>query len=129
MFGGKDAALKALRGANYSYQDLEQATKDPNTGAISAVGAAINSATKPPSVYINNYGPFRNTTVLVRTSSRVESHTFDFGTGLRGAQFGALLLLHELGHLVGIFGPDAKNSQLNRSYTQQVQDACFPKKK
>ena len=85
MFGGRDAALKALNGARYSYQDLDHATKDPNTGTVSAVGAAANSATNPPSVYINNYGPFRNTTVLVRTSSRVESYTFYFGTQLRGA--------------------------------------------
>lgn len=54
--------------------------------------------------------------------------TVDFGTGLSGAQFGSLLLLHELGHLTGVFKPDAGNGQLNRSYTQQVQDACFKKK-
>ncbi|MBI3427145.1 MAG: hypothetical protein HY011_29805 [Acidobacteria bacterium] len=128
LFGGKDAALGALYGARYSYQDLSQATQDPNTGAVSAVGAATYRNTNPPAVYINNYGPFRNTSVLVRGSSGVKSHTFDFGTGLRGAQFGALLLLHELGHLVGIFGSDAGDSKLNRGYTQQVQDACFPKK-
>ena len=117
--------MKALYGASYSYQDLDHATKDPATGAVNAVGAATNSATKPSSVYINNYGPFRNTTVLVGT----ESHTFDFGTKLRGANFGALLLLHELGHLVGIFGPDAKDPRKNLGYTQQVLEACFPKKK
>jgi hypothetical protein len=51
--------------------------------------------------------------------------TLDFGTGLRGAGFDALLLLHELGHQVGVFGSDVDNPKLNRSYTQQVLDACF----
>ncbi|MCP9496801.1 MAG: hypothetical protein MSG64_20380 [Pyrinomonadaceae bacterium MAG19_C2-C3] len=51
--------------------------------------------------------------------------TLDFGTGLRGADFGALLLLHELGHAVGIFGPDAGNQKLNKKYTDQVIKNCF----
>ncbi len=49
----------------------------------------------------------------------------DMGTGLSGTKFGALLLLHELGHQVGIFGKDAGNEKVNRGYTQQVLDACF----
>jgi hypothetical protein len=126
LFGGKDAAYRALFGANYRYADLKPATKNPDTGAISATGAATFTNTRPQSVSINNYGPFRNTSVLVSTSGGTQSHTFDFGTHLRGAQFGALLLLHELGHLTGIFGPDANDAKKNREYTQRVQDACFP---
>jgi len=40
-----------------------------------------------------------------------------------------LLLLHELGHLVGVFGPDAgpKNQALNQSYTDKVLKDCFGK--
>jgi hypothetical protein len=128
LFGGKEAALKALLGANYSYRDLGTAKYDADTQAVKVIGAATISSTNPPEVCINSSGPFRNTTLLVVTSSGVQSRTVDFGTGLRGAQFGALLLLHELGHLTGIFKPDAGNDQLNRSYTQQVQDAYFKKK-
>lgn len=51
--------------------------------------------------------------------------TLDFRSGLRGASFGALILLHELGHQLEIFGPDKDKPDLNRKYTQQVLDACF----
>jgi len=53
---------------------------------------------------------------------------YDFGTGLTGASWDALLLLHELGHETGVFGsdagPDANPSQ-NRTNTQSVLDHCF----
>lgn len=120
--------MKALYGASYSYRDLGNRTYDNDTQTVKVVGAATYTNTNPQSVYINTYGPFRNTTQLVTTPSGVKSMTVDFGTGFSGAQFGSLLLLHELGHLTGVFKPDAGNDQLNRSYTQQVQDACFKKK-
>ena len=129
LFGGKEAALKALFGATYSYRDLGAAKYDPETQAVSVIGAATESKTNPPSVYINSSGPFRNTSILVFTSSGAQHRTLDFETGLRGAQFGALLLLHELGHLTGVFKADAHDAKLNREYTQKVQDACFAKKK
>ncbi len=50
---------------------------------------------------------------------------FDFNSGLTGAKFGALLLLHELGHQTGIFGSDAGNQELNQQYTDRVRKACF----
>jgi hypothetical protein len=125
LFGGKEAAYKALFGARYGYRNLGGPKYNSNTGGATAVGAATFSNTRPQSVDINTYGPFRNTTLLVSTPSGVQSMTVDFGTRLTGKQFAALLLLHELGHLVGIFGPDAGNDALNRQYTQQVQNACF----
>jgi hypothetical protein len=127
LFGGKDAALKALYGASYSYRDLGVPIYNPDTQTVKVTGAATLSNTNPPSVYLNTNGPFSNTTLLVMTPSGVQSKTVDFKTGMRGAEFGALLLLHELGHLVGIFKADASNAELNRQYTQQVQDACFKK--
>lgn len=33
--------------------------------------------------------------------------TFDFGSGLSSPDLDSLILLHELGHQVNIFGPDA----------------------
>jgi len=51
--------------------------------------------------------------------------TLDFNSGLTGARFGALLLLHELGHQTELFGADAGNPSLNREYTDRVLRACF----
>lgn len=50
---------------------------------------------------------------------------FDFGTGLTGADWGSLLLLHEVGHLTGVFGLDSSEATLNRNHTQAVLDNCF----
>jgi len=49
----------------------------------------------------------------------------DFHSGLRGASFDALILLHELEHQLGVFESDKDKPDLNRKYTQQVLDACF----
>jgi hypothetical protein len=127
LFGGKEKALAALRAARFSYQNLGAARVNPDD-SINVVGAATATNTNPPSVYINSYGPFKNQTILVITPSGVKSQTFDFGSGLRGNDFRALILLHELGHLVGIFGPDANNQALNQEYTNRVKAACFGKK-
>jgi hypothetical protein len=115
-------------GAHYYYRDLGNRKYDGDSRTVKVVGAATFSNTNPASVYINTFGPFRNTSLLVMTPSGAKTMTVDFGTGLGGSKFGALLLLHELGHLTGVFKADAGNDQLNRSYTQQVQDACFKKK-
>src|SRR5262249_42041819 len=125
LFGGLNAAQTALYGAKYGYTDLGTPKYDPDTGKVKVTGAATNNAVNPPSVYINKYGPFRNTTLNVITPGGVKSPTVDYGTGLRGAHFGALILLHELGHLTKVFQPDAGNEQLNNSYTDQVLKACF----
>jgi RHS repeat-associated protein len=125
LFGGLNAAQTALYGAKYSYADLGAPKYDSDTGKTKVTGAATNNALTPPSVYINKYGPFRNTTLNVITPGGIKSPTMDHGTGLRGAQFGALILLHELGHLTKVFQPDANNEQLNQSYTDQVLKACF----
>jgi hypothetical protein len=129
LFGGKSAALTALYGANYGYAKLGAPTYDPNSGKVEVTGAATIDTLTPPRVYINTSGPFRNTNMLVLTPSGVQSKTVDFGTGLRGAQFGALILLHELGHLTKVFQPDASNSQFNQSQTDQVLKACFKETK
>lgn len=93
---------------------------DPNTGEVSVVGAQTNS---PTSVFINDKGPFFNNQMFVPGKSGLQN--LDLNSGLRGAQFGALLLLHEPGHQTEIFGSDAGNQKLNREYTRRVQKACF----
>lgn len=119
LFGGKEKALATINGAEYRFLSLGAAKLDSNTGDVRVIGAATNSAT---SVFVNTQGPFLNQNMFVPGAGL---KTLDFGTGLRGASFDALLLLHELGHQVGIFGSDANDPKLNRSYTQQVLDACF----
>ena len=121
---GKSAADLVNMLENTEYRVLTLAsggpTVDTNTGDVNVVGAQINSST---SVFINDKGPFFNPVMFVPGKSGPQ--TLDFNSGLRGSQFGALLLLHELGHQTGIFGSDAGNSKLNREYTRRVQKACF----
>jgi RHS repeat-associated protein len=122
LFGGKDAALATLRATEYRVLPLATGGPkvDPNTGGVSVIGAQTNS---PTSVFINSKGPFFNNMMFVPGKSDLQ--TLDFGSGLRDAAFGALLLLHELGHQVGRFGADANDQKLNREHTQRVQKACF----
>jgi hypothetical protein len=116
------------------YRFLEMGKPHLNDkGIVTVTGAATHAEGKPPaSVFINSQGPFFTQTMYVMGKSGFQ--TVDMGTNRRGDDFAALLLLHELGHIVGRFGPDAgpNDSELNRSYTQLVLDNCFkkdPKKK
>jgi RHS repeat-associated protein len=123
LFGKSAADLISIL-ENTEYRVLPLASGgpkyDPSTGKVSVEGAQTNS---PTSVFINSKGPFFNNQMFVPGKSGLQ--VLDFGSGLRGTQFGALLLLHELGHQTGIFGSDAGNYNLNRQYTRQVQNACF----
>jgi hypothetical protein len=92
-------------------------------GRVGVVGACTHADTRPPSVFINLQGPFLSQLMYVPGKNGLQ--TLDFNSNLRGADFGALLLLHELGHMVGKFGPDANDYQLNLSYTQEVLKNCF----
>jgi hypothetical protein len=50
----------------------------------------------------------------------------DMSHGMRDDDFRALLILHELGHLTGQFGPDTgSTANLNPIYTDSVKKACF----
>ncbi|HEU4386304.1 MAG TPA: hypothetical protein VFV34_00805, partial [Blastocatellia bacterium] len=119
LFGGKDKAINALQNASYSYQNLGMGKVDQD-GRLHVTGAATFGNT----VFINTFGPFRNPTILVQTVSGVRPQTANQGLN-NPVDVGALILLHELGHLLGIFKPDANNSELNQAQTQQVIDACF----
>jgi hypothetical protein len=123
LFGGKAKAFAALANTQFSYEPLGMAT-DENGGSL-----VTGAQTRGNTVTINTQGPFRQTTIPVRLpDGRIEFRTVDFNSGISsGAQFGSLLLLHELGHRTGVFLPDAgvENRELNRRQTQQVLDACF----
>ena len=121
LFGGIDNAQRILSGTEYRFVDLGGPRQNPD-GTFSVFGAqTIDDA----HVQVNSSGPFMNQNLLVITPSGPQSRTFDFGTGLRDADFQALLILHELGHQSGVFQDDRGDSELNRRQTQQVLDACF----
>jgi hypothetical protein len=123
LFGRSTTDLIAmLQGTEYRYLTLPSGGPKLNrdTGAASVVGAGTNS---PTSVFINDKGPFFNNRMFVPGKSGLT--TFDFGSRLIGAAFGALLLLHELGHQADVFGPDAGDDKLNREHTRRVQKSCF----
>jgi RHS repeat-associated protein len=89
-------------------------------------GAATNG---PTSVFINSDGAYFNQNVYgVSRDPSAPFYYADFGTGLTGAAFRALILLHELGHQTGKIGPDAGRGiapGTNRGNTQRILDNCF----
>jgi hypothetical protein len=119
LYGAEGEGERQFRAVEYRYEKMGRPTLN-SEGLPRVVGASTHAGT-PASVFINSEGPFIQQNVYVNGRFQI----LDFETGLRGADFGGLLLLHELGHVVGIFGPDAKDSKLNRSYTQQVIDHCY----
>jgi hypothetical protein len=120
-FYGEGGQAK-FESVDYRFMSLGQPHLN-DQGIVTVVGAATFADASPIMVIVNSDGPFMNQIMIVPGTSGFQ--TVDMGTHLRGADFGALLLLHELGHVVGKFGPDAGNSELNRSYTAQVQKHCF----
>jgi hypothetical protein len=121
-FYGEGGAAK-FEGSEYRFLDMGKPHLN-DKGVVTVVGAATYAEGKPPaSVMVNAQGPFLTQSMYVIGKSGFQ--TVDMGTNLRGADFGALLLLHELGHVVGKFGPDAHDSDLNRSYTESVLKNCF----
>jgi hypothetical protein len=120
-FYGEGAAAK-FEGAEYRFVPMG-APRLNDEDVPTVVGAATYADPPPASVMINSQGPFLKQTMIVNGATGFQK--VDMGTNLRGADFGALLLLHELGHVVGKFGPDAHDSALNRSYTESVLKNCF----
>jgi RHS repeat-associated protein len=106
--------------SNTEYRILPTQAPTWTGNSVSVVGAHTNS---PFSVFINSHGPLFNQTVT--NPANGASTILDLGTGLRGHAFGALLLLHELGHQLRMFGADAGDPMRNRNFTQQVLDNCF----
>jgi RHS repeat-associated protein len=102
LFLGK--GLSTLNATIYSIYDLHA----PNIGA-----ETFDSST----VFINRGGPFFS---YNDTSKKIMAQHH-----LSLVDFRAALLLHELGHQVGQFGPDVNRPSTNWSYTMMVLNACF----
>jgi RHS repeat-associated protein len=111
--------LDILEATSYRALPLGPPSRNSN-GTYSVTGAATISI---DNVFVNTQGPFFNIRQAVPGGGTL---TFDLGTGLNQTEFAAFQLLHELGHQVGIFLPDAGDSELNRRNSQAVLDACFP---
>ncbi|MFI5360398.1 MAG: hypothetical protein ACHQ49_00390 [Elusimicrobiota bacterium] len=119
FYGAPGEGERRFRAVAYKYEPLGRPTFD-ESGNPMVVGAATIAGT-PVQVFMNSEGPFVNQNVWAHGRWTA----LDFETNLRGADFGGLLLLHELGHVVGKFGPDADDSKLNRSYTDAVIKNCY----
>ncbi|NOT61847.1 MAG: hypothetical protein HOP19_16660 [Acidobacteria bacterium] len=121
LFGGQEAAIATLQNTEYRVLTLPGGGPklDPKTGNYSVTGAQTNG---PNSVFINDKGPFFDQRLPLPEGG---FKIIDMGTGRRGRDFGALLLLHELGHQTGVFLSDSGDSKLNRSQTDKVLKACF----
>jgi hypothetical protein len=117
LYGGDAAAFETLHDTSYRFVPMGAPQPDSRTGEISVRGAATSGR----NVFINSQGPFLNQNIFVPGHGLM---LFDNGTGLRGPDFGSMLL-HELGHGTHVFGPDVDNAVLNASYTRQVLKSCF----
>jgi hypothetical protein len=111
--------MGVLSATSYRVIDLGPPKKN-EAGTYGQTGAATVG---PTDVFINSSGFFFDQNIY-----NPETQNFgyyDLGTGLKGFDWAALLLLHELGHQTKVFEPDADNSKLNTSQTQRILDNCF----
>jgi RHS repeat-associated protein len=119
LFGGWPVASEAFQSASWRFAPLGGPSNA--SGSWTVKGAAtIPLGYMKAIVYINTQGPFVNQTLLTSAGPQ-----FFGNSSMSSTDFDALLLLHELGHVVGKFGADASNSTLNQQYTAQVMAACF----
>ena len=123
LFGGLQNALNTLNSATYRlFNDPIKTTYKDGKFVPSVTGAMTASGN---TVFINLAGPFFNGPDLKISGNR--SFKADFGTGLKGTDLAALLLLHELGHEIGKWGSDAGvgDKDKNLEHTMAAYKACF----
>lgn len=96
------------------------------SGDSGATGAFTVAPAPYRRVYLLRQGPFFNQQLMVQKPGGTSATAFfDEGTGMRGKEFRALLLLHELGHVTGKFGPDSAVPGASAKNTQAVLRNCF----
>jgi len=106
FYSGGDP-VQTLQSATWGFQHLGRPSIDSN-GTIHSIGAATYTGT-PGTVWINYDGPFINPSHMLVIGG-TGSPFRDMSHGMRDDDFRALLILHELGHLTGQFGPDTGNT-------------------
>jgi RHS repeat-associated protein len=125
IYGGWNAAVAGLGNANWRFTGYTRPSIDAQ-GNVSAIGAYVTHGGGGATVSINSNGPFVNMNMMVLGNSGVTVRRVDNGYhALNQTEFRGLLMLHELGHVVGVFGSDASNPTLNKSYSDTVYKACF----
>jgi hypothetical protein len=112
VFGPTAAA--ALMSANYRLINLGEPKLLPN-GKLQVISAITMRQHRL--IIINKDGPFMTPSLAVRG--------LKFNRGLKDLEFRALLLLHELGHLINRFDADVDDPERNRLYTDLVLKNCF----
>ncbi|MEW6737586.1 MAG: hypothetical protein AB1489_40265 [Acidobacteriota bacterium] len=108
----------ALRNAKFQFSPLRRSNGEP------APEVAAFTRTSENLIVINTRGTFSTLDDPKVTIGDKEVNV-DCGTGFRGDKLGALLLLHELGHLVGLFGDDAGDEKKTNKYTAGILKNCF----
>ena len=115
---GEDAA-EIFKNATYDL-DVVSTLEIPSLFIGAATDAGLQTVT------INLGGPFffPQQTMTLPDGSQA---TLDWAAtmGLSNIDFQAAVLLHELGHLTGKFGPDKDDLDLNKKYTNSVVQNCF----
>ncbi len=81
--------------------------------------SVVNAATihEQNLILINSEGAFFEPRLAIEAAY--------FNYGLKDRKLRAFILLHELGHLMGRFEPDADNPALSRKYSDLVRESCF----
>jgi hypothetical protein len=129
LFGGGENAVGVLSGTPISVANTGTAiiNLQTQTAKVTSIETDLGNRT----MTINRSGGFF-------TSGQYQApHPFLIGVsvtmqgnnwGLQGSSYGALLLGHELGHLIDVYGPnqnDRTDQVKNDMNTQKVYDACF----
>ena len=120
----KRKALAALDNAQIQFGNLGAPKYNADKDSV----RVVNARTSETTVTINLQGAFFHREFnYFDKNHQAKTAILDFNTGYSGAKLRAVILLHELGHLVGKFGPDGGegNEDKNLGYTKQVLDACF----
>ncbi|HEV7396127.1 MAG TPA: RHS repeat-associated core domain-containing protein [Pyrinomonadaceae bacterium] len=122
LFGGIENALGTLGNTNFSVEDRGSPAMLPTGLYTPPVAYTVDN-----SITINRSGPFFHPIQTINFMGIMMPATVN-NWGLQGSGYGALVLGHELGHVVGIYGAndhDSGSQQVNDQNTQKVFDACF----
>lgn len=131
LYGGVEQALGTLAGTKVSVENYG----NPYVGRDLAIHARPGAETVHNEIWLNRQGSFFNSTLQLDNNftSLAYPTTISVDTmGLQRAEYAALVLAHELGHRVGIYGKNdidgadnAAGKAANKANTQNVFDACF----
>lgn len=128
LFGGADRAINALRNANIKYGDLGR-YKNLGDGRFTGIAAGTNREANE--IIINTHGGFLLGGIVLAPGYEPGQTVYvSVRDGLTATEYRAVLLLHELGHLLGpkIFGKnddDVHNQKANEANAKKVRNACI----